>query len=156
MSDPMIKLDAARSAEALSLAKKIKEKVAGDNATGWYTTAKPEGGLSLELTKESQVEALELLKKTYGVQLAAYMCGLDDDSIYKKWASGTEPNYYQKRKVRDLLEVTQILLSRYSTKQAKTWVMTPCEYLLYFLPMDEIRAQSELVRRAALKSLVTS
>lgn len=156
MSDVLIGT-AARSAEALVQAKQIAEKVVVDNATGWYTPVKVDR-TAMQLTPERILAGLKLMKKVYGEGMAAYLCGLEDTERFQKWVrkGGEQPNSFQSFKIRNAIEVTEILLSGLSETQAKEWMLTPNAYIdptMVSLPMDELRADPELVRRAALRLL---
>jgi hypothetical protein len=154
MKDAMLTLNAVSGGESLVKAQRIKKKVQRDDAEGWYEPEKIEAP-SLQLTKESIKVGLAILRKTYGIKLASYLCGLDSETQFRKWEKGTEePNYYQNRSIRNAIEVTEILLSKVSPKVAVEWMTQPCEYLLYWLPMDELRADATMVRNAALTLLI--
>ena len=108
--------------------------------------------VELEHTPDYLTEGANLLKKVYGVELAAFICRQDDVRRFKKWVKGEDlPKFYEATGLVAAIEITEILLGKLTPARAKEWMITPCSYIIYELPMDFIREDSELVRRAALQ-----
>ena len=102
-------------------------------------------------TPEYLTQGANLLKKTFGVHLAAYICNQTDIKRFNKWVKGQDlPEIFEAGGLLNAIEITEILLGKLNASQAKQWMLTPKEYILYELPMDVIRSDAELVRRAAL------
>lgn len=93
-----------------------------------------------------------LLKKTFGPHLASYMCRLDDTRRFNRWLKSVDlPATYEQVGLLSAIEIAETLLSKLSARNAKEWMVTPCRYLSDELPLDLIRSEPELVRRAALQ-----
>lgn len=109
----------------------------------------------LEKTPEYMTEGAKLLKKVFGVDLAAYMCRQDETKRFNRWCRGNDlPRQYEAIGLLAAIEVVEILLGKLSPAQAREWMLAPCGYILDNLPMDFIRADAELVRRAALQNFL--
>ena len=107
---------------------------------------------NLEKTPEYLTHGVNMLKRVYGVKLAAYMCRLNETKRFSKWAKGEDlPQAYEAGALLEAIEITEILLGRLSEYEARDWMKSPCEYLFYNLPMDFIRDVPDEVRRAALR-----
>lgn len=105
-----------------------------------------------EATPEYMTNGAVMLKKTYGADLAAYMCRQDDTKRFNRWVKGLDlPQAYEAVGLLASIEVTEILLGKFVPTRAKEWMLTPCSYILDSLPMDFIREDPDLVRRAALQ-----
>lgn len=112
-------------------------------------------GVELEKTPEYLTEGAKLLKKTYGTHLAAYMCRLENVSRFNKWCKGEDlPQPYEAVGLISSIEITEILLGKLLPARAKEWMVTPCPYILDNLPMDFIREDYGLVKRAALQNFL--
>lgn len=110
--------------------------------------------VDLENTPEYLTEGAKLLKKIYGLDLAAYISRQENTTRFKRWCRGTDlPKPYEKGLLA-AIEVTEILLGRLTAEKAREWMITSCSYILDDLPMDYMRLDPELVRRAALQNLV--
>jgi hypothetical protein len=108
--------------------------------------------IELERTPEYLTNGANLLKKVYGIDLAAYLTRQDDTRRFRKWVKGVDlPKPFEAVGLLAAIEVTEILLGKFPPKRAKEWMMTPCSYIIDNLPMDILREDSELVRRAALQ-----
>lgn len=113
------------------------------------------GSVELENTPEYLTTGAKLLKKIYGLDLAAYICRQDDTKRFNRWCRGADlPKHYEAKGLLAAIEVTEILLGRFTAQRAMQWMITPCPYILDDLPMDYIRLDSDLVRRAALQNFV--
>lgn len=111
--------------------------------------------VDLEMTPEYMTNGALLLKKTFGADLAAYMCRQDDTKRFNKWVKGLDlPQVYEAVGLLASIEITEILLGKFTATRAKEWMLTPCSYILDDMPMDMIRIDSDLVRRAALQNYV--
>jgi|ERR1700694_41202 len=113
-------------------------------------------GESAELrTPEYLTNGAVLLKKTFGPHLAAYITRQEDVRRFNKWVKGEDlPAPYEAVGLIAAIEVTEILLGKLTPPRAKEWMTTPCSYILDNLPMDFIREDSDLVRRAALQNFL--
>jgi hypothetical protein len=101
---------------------------------------------------EYLIEGATLLKKTFGSDLAAYMCRQDNTTRFKRWCRGTDlPANYESQGLVYAIEIAQILLGKLTPRRAKEWMTTPCQYLMNELPLDFVVEDPELVRRAALQ-----
>lgn len=109
----------------------------------------------LERTPEYLTNGAKLLKKIYGSELAAYLCRLEDTRRFNRWCRAIDlPQQYEAVGLLAAIEVTEILLGKLSPKRAKEWMISPCPYILDNLPMDFLREDFGLVRRAALQSFL--
>lgn len=107
---------------------------------------------NLEKTPEYLTHGANLLKRVYGVKLAAYLCRQNDTKRFSKWVKGEDlPQVYEAGGLLEAIEITGILLGRLSEYETKEWMKSPAEYLFYNLPMDFIRDVPDEVRRAALR-----
>lgn len=155
MSDPILVSTLARSVEAIDTAQKIKAKVETDDREGWYTPVQI-GKTALDVSPAYVRNGLKMLKKSFGLEFAGFMVGLTESNLatYNKWIRGSEqPNSFLSHRIRNVIEVAEILLAVRSPEDAKAWLMSPCSYLdptLMTLPVDEIRTDPDSVRRAAL------
>lgn len=108
--------------------------------------------VDLERTPEYLTNGANLLKKTYGVDMAAYLARQDDTRRFRKWVKGEDlPKPFEAVGLLAAIEITEILLGKLSPKKAKEWMITPCSYIIDNLPMDTIRDDADLVRQAALQ-----
>lgn len=154
MSDdlqPVLKNVFARNAEAIQHAQQIAEKVKADNQSGFYTAEKlpaPKITSDPKYLKDGAANC----QKYFGKELSTYLCGLDDVKVFARWAKGTaEPNVFQSHKLRSLIEVVEILQAAgLAPVVARQWMTSPNDYMLGWLPMDEMAENPSLVRRAAL------
>lgn len=106
----------------------------------------------LERTPEYLAGGARLLKSVYGSQLAAYLCRLEETRRFNRWCRAVDlPERYEAIGLLAAIETTEILLGKLTAKRAKEWMITPCAYILDNLPMDFIREDADLVRRAALQ-----
>ena len=106
----------------------------------------------LQKTPEYLKEGVALLKKTFGVKMAAYICGQNDTKRFSKWAKGEDlPQTFEAGGLLSAIEITEILLGKLDAKTAKQWMLTPNDYIIGEFPMDFIRLDPDLVRRAALQ-----
>lgn len=106
----------------------------------------------LQKTPEYFKEGANLLKKTYGVKMAAYICNQNDTKRFSKWVKGEDlPQTFEAGGLLSAIEVTEIILGKLSNSEAKNWMMTANSYIIGEFPMDFIRIDPELVRRAALQ-----
>lgn len=106
----------------------------------------------LERTPEYLTNGANLLKKTFGIDLAAFITRQDDTKRFRKWVKGEDlPKSFEAIGLLSAIEVTEILLGKFSPKRAKEWITTPCSYIIDNLPMDVLREDPELVRKAALQ-----
>ena len=104
-----------------------------------------------EPTPEELKEMAELLKKVFGVQMAAYLCKQENTTEFSRWVSGKAvPEHYAKNALMRATEVAKALIEKRTYKQAREWMLTPCDYLGRELPMDVILDDPEFVRKAAL------
>lgn len=109
----------------------------------------------LQRTPEYLTNGAKLLKKIYGSDLAAYLCRMDDTRRFNRWCRAQDlPEHYEAVGLLGAIEVTEILLGKLTPKKAKEWMITPCAYILYDLPMDFIREDLDLIRRAALQNFL--
>lgn len=107
---------------------------------------------NLERTPEYLTNGANLLKKTYGVKMAAYICNQNDTKRFNKWVKGEDlPKTFEAGALLAAIEITEIILGKLKADQAKEWMMTPNEYIIGEFPMDMIRLDTELTRRAALR-----
>ena len=106
----------------------------------------------LQRTPEYMTNGAVVLKKTFGAELAAYICRQDDIKRFNKWVKGVDlPQPYEAVGLLAAIEVTEILLGKFTARRAKEWMLAPCAYILDNLPMDFMKEDSDLVRRAALQ-----
>ena len=110
---------------------------------------------NLEKAPEYLTDGAKLLKKVYGIKLAAYLCRQNDTKRFSKWVKGEDlPKIYESGGLLDAIEITEILLGKLSEAETQRWMKSPCEYLFFNLPMDFIRDASDEVRNAALRLYV--
>lgn len=110
---------------------------------------------NLEMTPEYMSEGAKLLKKVFGLELAAYMCRLDETRRFNRWCRGVDlPKQYEAAGLLDSIEIAEILLGKLPPVRAKEWMLAPCSYILDNLPMDFMREDSGLVRKAALQNFL--
>jgi len=111
--------------------------------------------VDLEMTPEYMTNGAKLLKKIFGTDLAAYICNLDDTKRFNRWCRGADmPKQYEAKGLLAAIEIAEILLGNMSPERTLTWMISPCSYILDDLPMDYMRLDSDLVRKAALQNFL--
>lgn len=111
--------------------------------------------IDFENTPEYLTNGAKLLKKTFGAELAAYICRQEETKRFNRWCRGTDlPKQYESKNLLAAIEITEILLGNMSAKKALEWMISPCPYILDDLPMDYMRLDSDLVRKAALQNFL--
>lgn len=111
--------------------------------------------VDLENTPEYLSDGARLLKKVFGVYLGAFICRQDNITRFNRWCRGTDlPKHYEAAGLLAAIEIAEILLNRMTPQKAKLWMTTPCPYILDDLPMDYVRLDSDLVRKAALQNFL--
>lgn len=107
---------------------------------------------NLEKTPEYLTNGAILIKRTFGVKMGAYICNQNDTKRFNKWVKGEDlPQTFEVGSLLAAIEITEILLGKLQPKEAKEWMLTPNDYIIGEFPMDFMRTDPELTRRAALQ-----
>lgn len=102
-----------------------------------------------EPTPEELKELAKLLKKVFGVTMAAYMTKQNSEREFNGLIRGRVPEEYEKFSIIRAADIAKILVSKLTYEEARDWMLAPSPYLEE-VPAFVIRDDPELVRKAAL------